>query len=71
MTYPLYLIHQVVGALFLGALIRAGVSPYAAILIVLAGVVAISWIIATYIEPQVRGLLRKRLDAVWPTQAGR
>ncbi|MER8435633.1 acyltransferase [Mesorhizobium sp. M1312] len=55
MTYPLYLIHDVVGAAILGALMRAGV-PY---LLSVSGrpMIAASWLIAIEAEPRIRHLL--------------
>jgi len=57
MTYPLYLIHDVVGAAMLGALIDAGVPYLAAMAAVGAGMIALSWLIAGEAEPRIRLLL--------------
>jgi len=57
MTYPLYLIHDVVGAAMLGALMRAGLPYLAAIPIVGAAMIAASWLIAAEAEPRIRLML--------------
>ncbi|RWM27473.1 acyltransferase [Mesorhizobium sp.] len=57
MTYPLYLIHDVVGAAMLGALIRAGVPYLVSIPVVGAAMIAASWLVAAEAEPRVRLLL--------------
>ncbi|MEW6630475.1 MAG: acyltransferase family protein, partial [Pseudomonadota bacterium] len=57
MTYPLYLIHDVVGAAMLGAIIDAGVPYLAAMAAVGAGMIAVSWLIAGEAEPRIRLLL--------------
>lgn len=57
MTYPLYLIHNVVGAAILGALMRAGVPYLLSVVIVAATMIAASWLIAIEAEPRIRLLL--------------
>ncbi|MDX8498605.1 acyltransferase [Mesorhizobium sp. VK4C] len=57
MTYPLYLLHDVVGAAMLGALIRAGVPYLISIPIVGAAMIAASWLVAAEAEPRIRLLL--------------
>ena len=54
MTYPLYLLHQDLGAAMLAALVRAGLSITAAAAVALIALLALSWLIATAIEPAVR-----------------
>ena len=68
MTYPLYLIHDVVGAAMLGALMRVGLPYLAAISVVGAAMIAASWLIAAEAEPRIRllfdhTLFRYRLKA--------
>jgi len=57
MTYPLYLLHDVVGAAMLGALVRAGVPYLLSIAAVGATMVAASWLVAIEAEPRIRLLL--------------
>jgi peptidoglycan/LPS O-acetylase OafA/YrhL len=57
MTYPLYLIHDVVGAAIIGALMRAGVPYLLSVVIVGATMIAASWLIAIEAEPRIRLLL--------------
>ncbi|MBN9549115.1 MAG: acyltransferase, partial [Alphaproteobacteria bacterium] len=61
MTYPLYLIHDVVGAAMLGVLARAGVPYLAAIPVVGAAMIAVSWLVAAEAEPRIRLLLDRTL----------
>jgi len=58
-TYPLYLLHDVVGAALIGKLVQIGVNPYGALGISIAAVVATSIAIAAFIEPA----LQKRMFA--------
>ncbi|MGX7876432.1 acyltransferase family protein [Mesorhizobium sp. ORM6] len=57
MTYPLYLIHDVVGAAILGSMVRAGAPYLLSMAIVGATMVAASWLVATEAEPRIRLLL--------------
>lgn len=57
MTYPLYLLHNVVGAALLGALFRAGLPYLAAMAIASAAMIAAAWIIAERAEPPIRALI--------------
>jgi peptidoglycan/LPS O-acetylase OafA/YrhL len=61
-TYPLYLIHQIVGAAIMGWILKQGGSKYlalgSAITICLAG----SIFIVTVLEPPLRNFLRKAFD---------
>lgn len=56
-TYPLYLIHQVVGALLIAMFIDIGFNKYAALLFGIAFVGLLSWAVVK-IEPYIR----RRLD---------
>lgn len=57
MTYPLYLIHDVVGAAMLGALVRAGVPYLMSIVVVATTMIAASWLLAIEAEPRIRLML--------------
>ncbi|MCA1512313.1 acyltransferase [Bradyrhizobium yuanmingense] len=57
MTYPLYLIHSVVGGYLLGRLISAGLSYPAAIFYVSVTMVGVSWAIAIYLEPILKNAI--------------
>lgn len=57
MTYPLYLIHDVIGASMLGAMVRAGLPYLPSMAIVGATMIAASWLVATEAEPRIRLLL--------------
>jgi len=62
-TYPLYLIHPVLGSWFVRLLLLAGASRWAALLIAVALLVGVAVLIAQFIEPRVRHLMRSVLDA--------
>ncbi|WP_137929203.1 acyltransferase family protein [Mesorhizobium comanense] len=57
MTYPLYLIHDVVGAAMLGAMVRAGLPYLLSMAIAGAAMIAASWLVASQAEPRIRQLL--------------
>ena len=57
MTYPLYLMHDVIGAAMLGAMVRAGVPYLLSMVTVGATMIAASWLVATEAEPHIRRLL--------------
>ena len=57
MTYPLYLLHDVVGAALLGFLVRAGLPHLFSMAVVGTTMIAASWLVATEAEPRIRLLL--------------
>ena len=63
-SYPLYLLHSVVGAALIGALFRAGVDKYIAVVIGLATVMSVAVFIAVAIEPQFQRWLRSAIDGI-------
>lgn len=63
-TYPLYLVHSAAGAATMRWLIEAGVTPYIALAMTLAVVLAIASLVAVYAEPAVRKPLEMALNAV-------
>ncbi|HVJ01731.1 MAG TPA: acyltransferase [Sphingomonas sp.] len=59
MTYPLYLLHQELGAVAAGALMRLGTGFWPAIAFALAMSLGLSWLTVRFGEPWVRaGLMR-------------
>lgn len=58
MTYPFYLLHQVIGAIIIGTFMRGGISFYSASIIVAIIVTALSFMLVRYVEPSVRGKLK-------------
>lgn len=70
MTYPLYLIHQDAGAIFLGGLMRIGVNIVPAIILTAGVALVAAWLIATRLEPRVRRLL-VGLSGARPFRSGR
>jgi len=72
MTYPLYLLHQQVGAAMIGALMRAGVPGWLAVGTTAATVLALACIVARRAEPVVRAMLaRVMTPSPRPTEARR
>jgi exopolysaccharide production protein ExoZ len=61
-TYPFYLLHQNLGAVFLRQLVEFGFSRYAALAIDISALVALCAFIATKIEPAFRVLFLKSLN---------
>ena len=61
-TYPLYLVHNVVGAGLMHVLIQTGVSPYLALVFALVAVIGLAWLIAWLAEPVIGAWLRELLN---------
>lgn len=61
MTYPLYLIHQMVGIVFITVMIAMGVSSYVALFTIIACMLLASWTISTYLEPPLQAATRNVL----------
>lgn len=57
MTYPLYLVHHVVGLAALAYLVSIGVDKWLAITFGIASTVALSWIVCRFCEPKIRKVL--------------
>ena len=62
-TYPLYLVHGIVGAAFVGSLVDMKKPPYVALLAGFAFVISLATVVALYAEPIARKPLRMALDA--------
>ena len=60
-TYPLYLFHQIVGAAIMKAVLIGGGSKYVALGSAILSCLAASVLIANFIEPPVRALVRRLL----------
>ncbi len=58
MTYPLYLLHQVVGAVLIGMLVRAGAPLGVAIGLTVLTMLASAWAVAHYAERAMRTALK-------------
>ena len=61
-TYPLYLLHEDIGLVALGALYAVGVRDLPAFLIVAAAMIALSVLVARFAEPPIRRALSGLLD---------
>jgi exopolysaccharide production protein ExoZ len=62
MTYPLYLLHDVVGIAAMRGLILHGVYPFIAMVGGLIFSVALSFLVCRYAEPLIRAPLRRTFD---------
>jgi peptidoglycan/LPS O-acetylase OafA/YrhL len=60
-TYPLYLFHQIVGAAIMKSVLIAGGSKYVALGSAFLSCLAASILIANFLEPPVRALVRRLL----------
>ena len=60
-TYPLYLIHQTLGLILIGGLLRLGVAYVPSALIALAAITVTAIAIAAWVEPALRRLLDRAL----------
>jgi peptidoglycan/LPS O-acetylase OafA/YrhL len=60
-TYPLYLVHNIVGAYALGALFRSGLDPYFALMLAMILCLAASLIFARWLEPPLKMLVDRIL----------
>jgi peptidoglycan/LPS O-acetylase OafA/YrhL len=63
-TYPLYLLHNIIGAALIGYLVRSGLNQYAALLFTIAAVVSLSAAIAVVFEPIAQRRLRTKIDHI-------
>lgn len=70
LTYPLYLVHQDVGAALLGTLAAAGLSVRLAAGVTVSMTLVLAWVIATQLEPRLRRILANALPQAvircWP-----
>ena len=64
MTFPLYLLHQVVGGAILGALVLGGWNRWSALAASVALVLAASWLIARHLEPPLQRLTKHALQLI-------
>lgn len=68
MTFPLYLLHRLVGASIMGALAKSGMSSEIAISITFFAVIFFSFVIAYSCEPPLQALTKKflfRIQTKW------
>jgi exopolysaccharide production protein ExoZ len=57
MTYPLYLVHHVVGLVIMRHLVSIGIDKWLALTSGIVSVVALSWIVCKFCEPRIRKAL--------------
>jgi peptidoglycan/LPS O-acetylase OafA/YrhL len=58
MTYPLYLLHQELGAILIGGMLHLGMLYWPAAAVALGGMLALSWAVVRFGEPLLRARLR-------------
>lgn len=64
MTYPLYLVHQNIGAVVMGIMRRAGIEPAMTLFLASVVVLLLSWLVVTYAEPVVKRWVGAVMDLV-------
>lgn len=62
MTYPLYLLHQIIGGVVMGCLVRAGMGRWQALAAGMALIVALAWVVAVRLEPLLQSVVRRALS---------
>jgi peptidoglycan/LPS O-acetylase OafA/YrhL len=62
MTYPLYLLHDIIGAALLKTAFLLGAPPLVALAFAVAIVLALSWGVTQFLEPPIRARLRNFLS---------
>lgn len=64
MTYPFYLLHNVLGVGMLRVLIEIGVERWTALALVIVWIIGFSWGVSTMFEPYVRAALKRVIESV-------
>jgi peptidoglycan/LPS O-acetylase OafA/YrhL len=64
MTYPLYLVHAVVGESIVRYLISVGMEKWAALTFGVVSMIFLSWVICNVFEPLVRERLTAAIDRI-------
>lgn len=64
MTYPLYLVHNIVGVALLNGLIVIGIGRYPSLGLAVVGMVALAWAISETGEPWLASLLKKPFSII-------
>lgn len=68
-TYPLYLVHNIVGVALLNGLVFVGLGRAVALPVAVASMVAVAWAVSTLGEPLIASVLKKLFKL--PEAAGR
>jgi exopolysaccharide production protein ExoZ len=58
MTYPLYLVHNVVGRAMEGKIIELGIEKWSALLASAFAMIGLSWLVCRFFEPRCRQLMK-------------
>jgi peptidoglycan/LPS O-acetylase OafA/YrhL len=62
MTYPVYLLHNIIGAALLKAGVLLGTPPLVALGLAMASVLLLGWLVTRFLEPPIRARLRQVLS---------
>ncbi|NIJ21069.1 peptidoglycan/LPS O-acetylase OafA/YrhL [Sphingomonas naasensis] len=62
MTYPLYLLHQELGALSIGGMLHLGARYWPAAALAFVAMLVLTWAVVRFGEPPLRSLLKRWLD---------
>ncbi|SHJ85259.1 Peptidoglycan/LPS O-acetylase OafA/YrhL, contains acyltransferase and SGNH-hydrolase domains [Bradyrhizobium lablabi] len=65
MTYPLYLLHEIIGVGLIRILVNLGLLPIVALILATSAMVAASFIVSSVLEPTVRNWVKY----LWPTNS--
>jgi exopolysaccharide production protein ExoZ len=65
MTYPLYLLHQHIGAVVTSRLIETGLEQNTARLLAIAFCFALTYVVVAFLEPPLRKAISRVFDADW------
>ncbi len=64
MTYPLYLLHQIIGGALMGAMVLSGLNRWLALAVTTAIILLATWLVATQLEPVLQKLVKRLLATV-------
>ena len=59
MTYPIYLLHEVIGLSVITLLIHAGMGHFISYIIVFVFIMFLSWLLTRYLEPKFNSIIRR------------
>jgi peptidoglycan/LPS O-acetylase OafA/YrhL len=63
MTFPLYLLHQVIGSAMVGGMVLYGINRWIALALMLLAVLTLAWVVATKIEPWLQSITKYLLTS--------
>ena len=66
LTYPFYLVHEILGGVVLHGALARGLAPAAALVLAMLAVAFVAWLIAGLAEPRLRAAIGRALDRFRP-----